>query len=147
MKFYTKFLIISLVLSANLAFLYGSPSMECFPVSTFDRTPIGTCGLTQNAIFLPNFLPETFATIELCQQRCLSTQSCQVYIEINGCILITKYLNIKCLIFFSISFGKKRLHSAFLVPHVQDQRRISKDSRVETELLYYHQIPSMLVKL
>ena len=144
---YTGFLIVFLVLNANWAFLYGSPSMECFPVSTFDRTPIGTCGLTQNAIFLPNFLPGTFATIELCQQRCQSTQSCQVYIEIDGYILITKCLNIKCLISFSISFGKKRLHSVFLVPHVQDQRQISKDSRVETELLYFHQIPSMLVKL
>ena len=78
MKFYYIFLIVFKVLSANLAFLHGLPSMECFPVSTFDRTPIGTCGLTQNAIFLPNFLPETFATIELCQQRCQSTQSCQV---------------------------------------------------------------------
>ena len=83
MKFYIKLLIVSLVLNANLVFLYGSPSMECFPVSTFDRTPIGTCGLTQNAIFLPNFLPETFATIESCQQRCQSTQSCQVCTRYN----------------------------------------------------------------
>ena len=52
--------------------------MECFPVFNIERTPIGRCGLTQNAIFLPDFLPETFATIELCQQRCQSTQSCQV---------------------------------------------------------------------
>ena len=49
--------------------------------------------------------------------------------------------------FFSILSGKKHLHSVFLVPHVQDQQQISKDSRVETELLYFHQIPSMLVKL